>query len=54
VAAGGAVLKNPLLPGLIEERFGLPVHVSPHQEMAAIGSALSAVHFGAWGGSCPP
>jgi sedoheptulokinase len=54
VAAGGAVLKNPLLPGLIEERFELPVHVSPHQEMAAIGAALSAVHFGAWGGSCPP
>ncbi len=54
VAAGGGVLKNPLLPSLIEERFGLPVHVSPHQDTAAIGAALSAVHFGAWGGSRPP
>jgi sugar (pentulose or hexulose) kinase len=45
VAAGGGVRKNPLLPGLIEERFGLPVHVSPQREPAAIGAALSAVRF---------
>jgi sugar (pentulose or hexulose) kinase len=45
VAAGGGVLKNPLLPGLIEEWFGLPVHVSPQRETAAIGAVLSAVHF---------
>jgi sedoheptulokinase len=54
VAAGGGVLKNPLLPGLIEERFGLPVHVSPQRETAALGAALSAVRSVAREGGCPP
>jgi sedoheptulokinase len=45
VAAGGGVRRNPLLPGLIEERFGLPVHLSPQRETAAMGAALSAVQF---------
>jgi sugar (pentulose or hexulose) kinase len=53
-AAGGGVRKNPLLPGLIEERFGLPVHVSPQRETAAMGAALSAVHSTARGDCCLP
>jgi sedoheptulokinase len=42
VAAGGGVWHNPLLPGLVEERFGLPVRVSPQREAAALGAALLA------------
>ena len=38
IAAGGAVQRNPLLPDLIEDRFGLPVRVPEHQETAAIGA----------------
>jgi sedoheptulokinase len=41
VAAGGAVQRNPLLPGLIEERFGLPVRMPEHQETAAIGAVVA-------------
>ena len=40
VAAGGGVQKNPLLPGLIEARFGLPVQMPPQQETAATGAAV--------------
>jgi sedoheptulokinase len=42
VASGGGVWQNPLLPGLIEERFELPVQVSPQQEAAAVGAAMLA------------
>jgi len=42
IATGGGVRKNPLLPGLIEERFGLPVHVPSQRETAAMGAALLA------------
>lgn len=42
VAAGGAVWANPLLPGLVEERFGLPVQLLPQREAAAIGTAMLA------------
>jgi sugar (pentulose or hexulose) kinase len=42
VAAGGAVERNPLLPELIEERFGLPARKPPFEEAAAVGSALVA------------
>jgi sedoheptulokinase len=41
IAAGGAVQRNPLLPGLIEERFGLPVRMPEHQETAAIGAVVA-------------
>jgi len=41
VAAGGAVQRNPLLPGLIEERFGLPVRMPEHQETAAVGAVVA-------------
>jgi sedoheptulokinase len=41
IAAGGAVQHNPLLPGLIEERFGLPVRMPEHQEAAAIGAVVA-------------
>ena len=42
VAAGGGIWANPLLPGLIEERFGLPVQVLPQREAAAAGAAMLA------------
>jgi sugar (pentulose or hexulose) kinase len=42
VATGGGVRLNPLLPGLIEERFGLPVQVSSQREAAAVGAAMLA------------
>lgn len=38
IAAGGAVQRNPLMPGLIEARFGLPVRVPVRQEAAAVGA----------------
>jgi sugar (pentulose or hexulose) kinase len=40
VGTGGGVQNNRLLPALIEERFGLPVHVARHRETAAVGAAL--------------
>jgi sedoheptulokinase len=40
VATGGGVHNNRLLPTLIEERFGLAVHVPCHRETAAVGAAL--------------
>jgi sugar (pentulose or hexulose) kinase len=43
VATGGGVRQNPLLPGLIEERFGLPVRIPPQPETAALGAAVSAL-----------
>jgi sedoheptulokinase len=49
VAAGNAVRKNPLLPRLIAERFGRPVHVPRHTEEAALGAALLAgTSLGVW------
>ncbi len=39
IATGGAVRRNPLLPGLIGERFGLPVQVAAHEEAGAVGAA---------------
>jgi sugar (pentulose or hexulose) kinase len=39
IATGGGVRKIPLLPGLIEARFGLPVRVPSLQETAAVGAA---------------
>jgi sugar (pentulose or hexulose) kinase len=41
IAAGGAVQRNPLLPGLIEERFGLPVRMPEFQETAAVGAVVA-------------
>ena len=38
--AGGAVERNPLLPELIEARFGLPVIKPAVEETAAVGAAL--------------
>jgi sedoheptulokinase len=49
VATGGGVRCNPLLPRLIEERFGLPVQVPRAQETAATGAALLA--SGRWAAS---
>jgi sedoheptulokinase len=42
VATGGAVRNNPLLPELIEERFGLPVEMPAHQETGALGAVRAA------------
>jgi sedoheptulokinase len=39
IATGGGLRRNPLLPGLIEERFGLPVRVPQQRENAALGAA---------------
>ena len=41
VAAGGGVQRNPLMPGLIEARLGLPVRTPVHQETAAVGAVLA-------------
>ncbi|MGC9334503.1 MAG: FGGY-family carbohydrate kinase, partial [Anaerolineae bacterium] len=38
LATGGAVERNPLLPVLIEERFGLPVQEPTFEEAAAVGA----------------
>jgi sedoheptulokinase len=42
VASGGLVQRNPLLPTLMEERFGLAVRVPPYRESAAVGAVLAA------------
>jgi sedoheptulokinase len=42
VATGGGVRKIPLLPGVIGERFRLPVQVPQWQETAALGAAALA------------
>lgn len=42
VATGGGVRQIPLLPGLVEACFGLPVWVSPQRETAANGAAALA------------
>ena len=42
VAAGGGVWANPLLPSLIEERFGFPVQVLSQREASAVGAAVLA------------
>lgn len=41
IATGGGVQRNPLMPGLIAERFGLPVRTPAHQETAAIGGVVA-------------
>jgi sugar (pentulose or hexulose) kinase len=41
VAAGGGVQRNPLMPSLIEARFGLPVRTPAYQEPAAVGAVLA-------------
>jgi sedoheptulokinase len=41
VATGGLVERNPFVPGLIAERFGLPVRQPVHPETAAVGAALA-------------
>jgi sedoheptulokinase len=41
IAAGGAVQRNPLMPDLIEARFGLPVRMPAHQETAAAGAVVA-------------
>ena len=41
IAAGGGVQRNPLMPGLIEARLGLPVRTPVHLETAAVGSVLA-------------
>jgi sedoheptulokinase len=40
VAVGGAAWANPVLPGLIEEQFGLPVQVLSQREAGAVGAAM--------------
>jgi sedoheptulokinase len=42
VATGGGLRRNPLLIGLIEERFGLPVQVPQQRGTAALGAAILA------------
>jgi sedoheptulokinase len=41
VASGNGVRKNPLLPGLLGERFGLPVQLPRWPEPAAVGAAMA-------------
>jgi len=41
IAAGGAVQRNPLMPDLIEARFGLPVRTPAHKETAAAGAVVA-------------
>ena len=41
IATGGGVDRNPLMPGLIAERFGLPVRTPAHPEAAAVGAVLA-------------
>ena len=41
VAAGGGVQRNPLMPGLIEARFDLPVRTPLYEETAAVGAVLA-------------
>ena len=41
VASGNGVQKNPLLPGLLAERFGLPVELPRWPEPAAVGAAVA-------------
>jgi sugar (pentulose or hexulose) kinase len=41
VAAGGGVQQNPLMPGLIEAGFGLPVRTPLYEETAAVGAVLA-------------
>jgi sedoheptulokinase len=43
VATGGAVRKNPLMPALFEERFGLPVQMPEWEETGAAGAVQAAV-----------
>lgn len=42
VASGNGVQKNPLMPGLLAERFGLPVEMARWEEPAAVGAAMLA------------
>ena len=42
VAAGGGVQRNPLMPGLIEAGFGLPVRKPVYEETAAVGAVLAS------------
>jgi sugar (pentulose or hexulose) kinase len=44
-ATGGGVSKNPLMPGLIAERFDLPVVVSVQAGTAAAGASLLAARI---------
>ena len=41
IAAGGGVQRNPVMPGLIEASFGLPVRTPAHQETAAVGAVVA-------------
>jgi sugar (pentulose or hexulose) kinase len=43
VATGGAIRNNPLLPGLIGERFGLPVETLELRETGAVGAIKAAL-----------
>ena len=45
IAAGNAARKNPLLPQLITQAFGLPCEISPHREETALGAALATQHY---------
>jgi sugar (pentulose or hexulose) kinase len=45
IATGGGVRKNPAMPGLIEERFGLAVELPAQQETGAIGAAQAAAPY---------
>jgi sugar (pentulose or hexulose) kinase len=42
VGAGNGVRKNPLLSRILEETFGMPLHIVGHPEEAAFGAALCA------------
>jgi len=41
IATGGGVQRNHLMPGLIAERFGLPVRTPAHQETTAVGAVVA-------------
>jgi sedoheptulokinase len=42
VATGNAVRKNPMIPAMISETFGLPCTMCPFEEGAAVGAAFLA------------
>jgi sedoheptulokinase len=39
VGTGGGLRRNPLLPSIVEERFGLPIRVPQQRGAAALGAA---------------
>ncbi len=43
IASGNAIRKNPALQAILQDRFGIPLTLVPHQEEAAYGAAVAAL-----------